>query len=128
MGFPSTDFPGPPPFPLRHPPKGGRAVPSVEADAVVVGPEAIDGVHPNVVITNHEARATDDPAIAPIRNLVDKQLNRPEVIEGDDVTFGGPDGRACSVRLTRRAGPNRSGEHEASTTTATAMATRRPRT
>ena len=108
LGFPSTDFPGPPPFRFAIP-KGWRAVPSVEADAVVVGPEAIDGVHPNVVITNHKVRASDDPATA-LRNLVDQQLSRPEIIEGDDITFVGSDGRACSVRLTRRAGPTGNGE------------------
>lgn len=101
LGFPSTDFPGPPPFRFELP-EGWRGVPSVEADAVVVGPEADNGVYPNVVITNHRVRVTEDPA-ATLRLLVDRQLSRPEIIDGDEVVFHGPDGHACSVRFTRRA-------------------------
>jgi len=98
--FPSTDFPGPPSFRFVLP-EGWRAVPSVDADAVVIGPEPVDGVHPNVVITNHKVRATDDPTMA-LRSIVEQQLSRPEVSNGEDVEFLGSDGLACSVRITRR--------------------------
>ncbi len=101
LRFPSADFPGPPPFRFELP-DGWRAIPSVEADAVVVGPEPSDGVYPNVVITNHKVHLTDDPA-ATLRTLVNRQLGRPEIVEGGDVTFHGPAGQACSVRFMRRA-------------------------
>ncbi len=99
MGFPTPDFPGPPPFRFELP-QDWRAMPSVQADAVVVGPEAHDGVHPNVVVANHKVPPTDDPASL-LRTMIDQQVRRDNVqLDGDPAVSD--DGLSCRVRLTRR--------------------------
>lgn len=100
VGFPSADFPGPPPFRFEMP-EGWRAVPSLQADAVVVSSEETDGVRPNVVITNHKVMATADPP-GILKEMVDRQLSRDEVIANRaDIDLDESDGRSCSVRFTR---------------------------
>lgn len=102
LGFPSADFPGPPSFRFEIP-EGWRAVPSSRADAVVVGPDALDGVHPNVVLANHKVRATDDPSTL-LRAMVDQQVRRKDVSIGSELELA-EDNRACKVRFTRLAAP-----------------------
>lgn len=100
VGFPTADFPGPPPFRFELP-EGWRAVPSTRADAMVVGPEAEDGVYPNVVIANHRVPATDDSE-ALLRSMIEQQIRRSGIVIGDEVKMTS-DARSCTVRFTRLA-------------------------
>ncbi len=100
LGFPSADFPGPPPFRFELP-QGWTVVPSVNADAVVVSPTEADGVRPNVVITNHKVRATEDPETL-LRDMIGQQLTRDDVIDVDaEIETAGAGSRSCSVRFGR---------------------------
>ena len=100
VGFPSADFPGPPPFRFELP-DGWKVVPSLHADAVVAAPDEIDSVRSNVVIANHKIRASENPE-ATLKEMIDTQLDRDDVVANSAaVEAVGNDGRAYSVRFTR---------------------------
>lgn len=72
VGYPTEDFPGPPPFRFRLP-GDWRAVPTPHAEALVASSVEIDGVRPNVVIRWHRLGAVEDPGVL-LNQLMETEL------------------------------------------------------
>lgn len=72
VGYPTEDFPGPPPFRFRLP-ADWRAVPTPHAEALVASSVEVDGVRPNVVIRWHRVGAVEDPGML-LNELMEAEL------------------------------------------------------
>lgn len=105
VGFPSADFPGPPPFQFELP-DDWRAVPSVETDATVIAPDEVDGVRPNVVLNSHKVLADEAPGRL-LESLLDRWIAAPDTVAGSIVDQDTPpldtiDRRSRAVSFRRR--------------------------